>query len=131
MGKFQEKYKILLYFVKQNKSEVKHMKLEELDQLLEKAQQLRDVMTDLEQMESVDKKFIPVSLDDKLLTVAEAAKRLSTSESMVYDLMNKGLLPYLEIGRRKIRESTLVQFIAEYEGYSLNGEEPVKIQKGA
>lgn len=109
------------------------MKLEELDQLLEKAQKLRDVMTDLEQMESVEKKFIPVSLDDKLLTVAEAAKRLSTSESMVYELMNKGLLPYLEIGRRKIRESTLVQFIAEYEGYSLNGEEPepVKIQKGA
>lgn len=107
------------------------MKLEEIDQVLEKVQQLRDVMADLENMESVEKKFVPVSLDDKLLTVAEAAKRLSTSESMVYDLMNKGLLPYLEIGRRKIRESTLVQFIAEYEGYSLNGEEPVKIQKGA
>lgn len=107
------------------------MKLEELDQLLEKAQQLRAVMTDLENMESAEKKFIPVSLQDRLLTVAEVTERLATSEAMVYDLMNKGLLPYLEIGRRKIRESTLVQFIAEYEGYSLNGEEPVKIQKGA
>ena len=107
------------------------MKLEELDQLLEKAQQLRAVMTDLENMESAEKKFIPVSLQDRLLTVAEVTERLATSEAMVYDLMNKGLLPYLEIGRRKIRESTLVQFIAEYEGYSLNGEEPVKIQKVA
>ena len=107
------------------------MKLEELDQLLEKAQQLRDVMTDLENMESVEKKFIPVSLNDRLLTVVEATERLATSKAMVYKLMNSGLLPYLEVGDRKIRESTLVQFIAEYEGYSLNGEEPVKIQKGA
>ena len=107
------------------------MKLEELDQILEKAQQLRDVVLDLEKMESTEKKFVPVSLQDRLLTVAEVAKPLSTSEAMIYDLMNKGLLPYLEIGHRKIRESTLVQFIAEYEGYSLNGDEPVKIQKGA
>lgn len=107
------------------------MKLEELDELLQKAQQLRDVMTDLENMESVEKKFIPVSLQDRLLTVAEVAERLATSKTMIYGLINKGILPYLEVGDKKIRESTLVQFIAEYEGYSLNGEEPVKIQKGA
>lgn len=57
---------------------------------------------------------------DELLTVEEVAKLIKTSKNTVYDLMNRGLLDYLVLGRRKVRRYTLEKFLEEYDGYDLS-----------
>ena len=53
-----------------------------------------------------------------LYTVKETAGILKTSVNAVYDLMNAGELPYLILGKKKIRGSDLRNFI---EGYPTEG----------
>ena len=47
---------------------------------------------------------------ERLYTVAEVAEILKSNPNDVYKLMNTGLLKYLVIGRRKVRETTLNNF---------------------
>ena len=49
-----------------------------------------------------------------LYTVSEVSKILQTNVSSVYDLMNRGELPYLKLGSRKVRGSDLEKFIENY-----------------
>lgn len=49
-----------------------------------------------------------------LYTVKETAGILKTSVNAVYDLMNAGELPYLILGKKKIRGSDLRNFIESY-----------------
>lgn len=54
----------------------------------------------------------------KLLQVSEVAKILNASNSLVYDLMRSGRLPYVAIGRKRqggkrIHEDDLALFIEE------------------
>ena len=49
-----------------------------------------------------------------LYTVKEASKILLTNTGKVYELMNTGKLPYLELGQKKIRGSDLERFIEKY-----------------
>ena len=49
-----------------------------------------------------------------LYTVKEVSKILLLSPNTVYDLMNKGILPYLCLGSKKIRGSDLERFIETY-----------------
>lgn len=66
-------------------------------------------------------------MSELLYTVSEVARLLKTKPEMVYKLMNKGLLPYMVIGRRKVRATTLEAFLAKYEGYDIT--DPENIQK--
>lgn len=66
---------------------------------------------------------------DELLTVGEVAGIFKCSKNTVYDLMNKGLLDYLVLGRRKVRRYTLETFLKQYEGHDLsNLDKPVRIE---
>ena len=104
------------------------LNIEELDGILERVEKIKNTIKDIDELtEGKEDKFIPASLNDRLLTVADVAERLKTSENQVRNLLNKGFLPYLIIGTQKIRESTLVKFLADYDGYNLNGEEIKKI----
>lgn len=49
-----------------------------------------------------------------LYTVPEAAKVLRVNTNAVYDLMNRGRLPYLILGSKKVRGSDLERFIEKY-----------------
>ena len=49
-----------------------------------------------------------------LYTVSEVSKILQTNVSSVYDLMNRGELPYLKLGSRKVRGNDLEKFIENY-----------------
>lgn len=49
-----------------------------------------------------------------LYTAKEAAHVLQVSINTVYDLMNRGRLPYLVIGSKKIRGTDLERFIETY-----------------
>ena len=49
-----------------------------------------------------------------LYTVKQAAQILLTNVSAVYELMNTGQLPYLNLGQKKIRGSDLERFIEKY-----------------
>ena len=62
-----------------------------------------------------------------LYTATEVAQMLKTKPEQVYKLMNSGLLPYMVLGRRKVRASTLEAFLAKYEGYNVT--DPENIQK--
>lgn len=102
--------------------------IEELDGILERTEKIKNTIKDIEElMEGKEDKFIPASMEDRLLTVPEVAERLKTSEAQVRNLFKKGFLSYLVIGTQKVRESTLTKFLAECEGYDLNGEEIRKI----
>ena len=63
---------------------------------------------------------------ERLYTVSEVAEILKSNTNYVYKLMNAGLLKYIVIGRRKVRESTLNKFIADFEGYDITNPENVK-----
>lgn len=66
---------------------------------------------------------------DELLTVGEVAEIFKCSKNTVYDLMNRGLLDYLVLGRRKVRRYTLETFLKQYEGHDLsNLDKPVRIE---
>lgn len=49
-----------------------------------------------------------------LLNVKEAMRFLGVSQAMLYQLMERGYLPYVKIGRaRRVPRKVLVQFAAE------------------
>lgn len=101
--------------------------IEELDAVLERTEKIRNTLIDIETMvEDKENKFIPASIDDRLLTVEQVAERLNTGKHTVYNLLNKGYLPYLVIGNKKVRESTLVKFMADFEGYDLTTGEKIE-----
>lgn len=55
-----------------------------------------------------------------LYTVEEVAERLKTSKVMVYDLINLGLLKYLKLGKKKVRDKSLEEFLDRYDGMDVN-----------
>lgn len=63
---------------------------------------------------------------EQLYTVKEVAEILKSNPNYVYSLMNNGLLKYLVIGRRKVRKSTLDNFIAQYEGFDITDPTNIK-----
>lgn len=62
---------------------------------------------------------MPVELYKPLYTVKQAAKILLMNPASVYELMNKGKLPYLQLGSKKIRGSDLERFIEGEENQCL------------
>jgi len=61
---------------------------------------------------------------EPLYTVNEAAKVLKMNSADVYNLINKGKLPCLILGRKKIRGSDLERFIEKYPTEPTEGGEP-------
>ena len=58
-------------------------------------------------------------MEDYLLSVSDTAIRLKTNKNFIYELINKGILRYLVMGSKKIRNSEINRFLAEYEGKDL------------
>ena len=67
--------------------------------------------------------------DDYLLSVAETAERLKTNRNYVYELIEKGFLNCLIMGSKKVRNSEINRFLAEYEGKDLSDLNKVTIYK--
>ena len=67
-------------------------------------------MGDLESLESSKK---------LLYTVKETAAVLGCNIHLVYDLINKGLLPAMKLGSLKIRLSSIEEFLEKYDGMDL------------
>ena len=58
--------------------------------------------------------------EEKLLyTVKETAYVLGCNVHLVYNLVNKGLLPALKLGSLKIRKSSIEKFLDKYDGMDL------------
>lgn len=57
--------------------------------------------------------------NDILLSVVDVAKLLRVSKNRVYEFINCGILPAINIGGLKVRKSTLLNFLEKYEGYDL------------
>jgi len=51
-----------------------------------------------------------------MYTVEETAKLLRTSIEQIYKFKKAGLLPFLKIGRLKVRRESLIEFLKKYEG---------------
>lgn len=64
-----------------------------------------------------------------LYTVSEVAKILKTNRGYVYQLINAGILPYVQIGNKKIRHDALAEFLKRAEGY--NYTDPYNIVKAS
>ncbi|MBU9724402.1 helix-turn-helix domain-containing protein [Diplocloster modestus] len=65
-------------------------------------------------------------MEELLYTVEEASKILKTNINYVYELLNYGIIPYLVLGRRKIRRQALEDFLIKYEGYDLSNPDDIK-----
>ena len=58
--------------------------------------------------------------EEKLLyTVKETASILGCNIHLVYDLINKGLLPAMKLGSLKIRLTSIEEFLVKYDGMDL------------
>ena len=58
--------------------------------------------------------------EEKLLyTVKETASILGCNIHLVYDLINKGLLPAMKLGSLKIRLTSIEKFLVKYDGMDL------------
>lgn len=55
----------------------------------------------------------------ELLTVAEVAKLLKTNPATVYKLNKAGLLKFMKLGGYKVRQETLQEFLAKYDGFDI------------
>jgi len=59
-------------------------------------------------------------MEDYLLSVADASKRLDSSRNAVYELINNGYLKAMKLGSLKIRNSEINRFLQEFEGKDLS-----------
>lgn len=59
-------------------------------------------------------------MEDILYTVPEVAKLLKTSQGLVYKLIKTKKLSALKLGSLKVRRSTILKFLEEYEGYDIS-----------
>lgn len=67
-------------------------------------------------------------MDDYLLSVADAAKRLGikSDRNYVYELVKKGYLKAIKLKSLKIRNSELNRFMEEYDGKDLSDLDNIK-----
>ena len=55
----------------------------------------------------------------KLYSVIEVSKMLGIGKAKVYELINGGYLPAMNLGGMKVRKETIDEFLTKYEGYDL------------
>ncbi len=55
-----------------------------------------------------------------LLTIKEVAKELKVNANYVYRLINSGLLPYVQLGSKKVRRESLEKFLKLYDGTNID-----------
>ncbi|MBM6930389.1 helix-turn-helix domain-containing protein [[Clostridium] spiroforme] len=58
-------------------------------------------------------------MKEQLYNVMETARLLKIRRNRVYDLINSGILPAMNLGGYKIRASSIDKFIEKYDGYDL------------
>lgn len=63
---------------------------------------------------------------EKLYTVSETSKILKTNVHTVYSLVDQGLLPAIKLGRLKIRDEAIEEFLKKYEGMDLSNLSDIK-----
>ena len=69
--------------------------------------------------------------EEKLLyTVKETAYILGCNVHLVYNLVNKGLLPALKLGSLKIRKASIEKFLDKYDGMDLTNLDNIVVLNG-
>jgi len=58
--------------------------------------------------------------DDVVYTVKEVADILHVNKNYVYNLINKNLIPVMKFKSYRIRRSSLIKFLNEYENVDLS-----------
>ncbi|WP_368488473.1 helix-turn-helix domain-containing protein [Clostridium sp. BJN0013] len=65
-------------------------------------------------------------MDDYLMSVSDAVKRLKTDKATVYELIKRGLLKALKIRSFKISNSEINRFVKVYQGMDLSDLDNIK-----
>lgn len=65
-------------------------------------------------------------MDDYLMSVTEAAKRLKTDKNFVYELVNRKLLNALKLRSLKVRNTEINRFLREFDGKDLSNLDNIK-----
>lgn len=58
-------------------------------------------------------------MEDVLFTVSEVSELIKSNTTYVYGLIKAGLLPALKLGSYKVRRTSLLEFLENYEGKDL------------
>ncbi len=64
--------------------------------------------------------------EEALMKVTDVAEFLGISKNNVYTLIYSGILPAIKIGGYKVRKTTLLKFLSDYEGYDLSDIENIR-----
>lgn len=70
--------------------------------------------------------FLGKTMEVYLYTVEEVASILKVNKNAVYDLIRKGILTALKLGRLKVTKPTLLKFLREYDGKDLSNLDDIK-----
>ncbi len=65
-------------------------------------------------------------MEDLLYTVEEVTQILKVNKNTVYDLIKKGILTGLKLGRIKVTKLELLRFLKDYNGKDLNDLDNIK-----
>ncbi|WP_333860139.1 helix-turn-helix domain-containing protein [Clostridium sp.] len=65
-------------------------------------------------------------MEDYLMSVSDAVKRLKTDKATVYELIKRGLLKALKIRSLKISNSEINRFLTVYQGMDLSDLDNIK-----
>ena len=65
-------------------------------------------------------KKVDNKIEEVLYSIKEVATLLHTSPNYVYDLVNAGMLKSIKIRSRKVRRSSLLEFLDQYEGMDIS-----------
>lgn len=78
------------------------------------------------QREIKDLELKPTYPVKDLYTVKEVSQILIVNVNVVYELIKRGMLKALKLGRYKIRRTTLLEFLEKYETYDITDLNDIK-----
>jgi len=97
--------------------------------LEQKVQELEERITELEKR-LIDLTYLQAKgkavLPDYLFTVDEVSKILKVNNNCVYDLIKKGHITALKLGRYKVTKYELIRFLKSYNGKDMSDLDNIK-----
>lgn len=69
-------------------------------------------------------------MSEELLTIKEVAKVLKCSIPYAYKLTDKGFLPHIKLGHKRVRRSAVDEFILKYENMDLSNLDSIQDIRG-
>lgn len=82
-------------------------------------EQWREATERADALEALMQEEAPMKDEQMVYTILEVARILKIGKNRVYELKNRGFLPFIKLGALKCSRQSLEGFLRKYEGYDL------------